>query len=630
MVDTLNPNGRIRESTGGFYQVSELVRINKLIISFTLLVASFEFVTIVQYANGYRLSMYQQIPGFLLALGALVTVASVFISLWFLVRGIPQTALLALSPLIGQVMLVLVLPYLLGYQIQAGDMMVHAGDIRTIEANGHIGSVPRSNFGNQFRPMYHLLFVAIDQVTEGLYIFPHRFVIFGVIDILQSGLFMLFVGLFCRRAGFPAVYSVFSSLAIVFTGVLPSNFAHETLFVLALYILSRLTSPEAIKRDFLIFVLLSVSLWPFHQLPPVLLVVISFLVLPLSASPIRSRIPSVGLDYTRKITFPLLLLPVVVGVPGYLWWTYAPYFRMGIQRLFGLGSTTTLSATEQASTLFDKFGFTLPEFIFLVIKTHGPLLLVLSLAGIGGLIAITPQTRIETRRVPAILFLVLGISIIWTPIEFFGGNLIAGWTRALLPGRLIAPIFGGLFLFEVIRRMRRYWSKRFVTVVILFILLGAIFSVGFTLHQARLQSGPWVASSNNNLVESEIDAWDWYFSTKSRGIGTVTLARDFERFEDLLFTAEERQRRHAGIRYGDSNEPTKVAPHFGGNVSMGELYGDVYYLDSAAGRLNRLVVHPEWGVFTRVDFTRLLADRTTSRIYQNGNVNIYYISKSSN
>jgi len=236
-----------------------------------------------------------------------------------------------------------------------------------------------------------------------------------------------------------------------------------------------------------------------------------------------------------------------------------------------------------------------------------------------------PQRWLATHRVPPILFFIFTISGVWVPLEFVGSGLGLGYGRALLITELIIPLFVGVFLYVALRWIRSVRYEHFLMAGTVFLLMSSSLTAGLLLHEARLQSSPWVESGNSYIVESELNGWDWYFESKSADDGTLTLGRRPDRFVDLHLTARERVRRSDNIRYAAGERRTTVPPHFG-NTTLGAQFGDAYYIDTAAVRLNRLKVHPEWDVFVREDFNRLQMDLTANRVYQNGNVNIYRVT----
>lgn len=585
---------------------------------------------IVESRSGYHISLFRQLPISLIAFGIIITVVATTLSVWLIYSNRAKMAIITFSPVIIQVFLVIILPYLLGYKIQAGDSLTHAGDIMTIQLNNEIVSASRASFTSQHRPNFHIFVVILDEVTQKMLAYHQNFIIFAIVDIYSAFIFILANVVMIRQYDIPAVFSLFGSALVISTHPHPGAVSLETHFILIIFLLSKFTNSERRGRYLLALIIVSVSLWPFHQLAPVMVVVVCTIWVLMHMSFIRKPLNHLGLLQFPKLRFPTVLVPVLVALPGYLWWTYTPYFSRGVSKLLiSTGSSATV-AINKADTLLGKFGFSLVEFGILVMKVYTPVFVLLLLGSLGTLIVISPQSRIRTPRVSPLLIILFTGGGLLASASFFGLGIGLSFGRWLSFAELLAPVIMGVFLYSLVLWMRRVQDKNQVLPVVIIALLVIFLTSGLLFHQGSIQSGPWVETTNDDLVSSEIQGWNWYFSTKSDEHGTITLNRNPDRFIDLLISAPKREKMQESVTY-NSTVVTNVAPHFGRPKRLGEQFDSTYYISTRTVRLNRLVVHPEWGVFTREDFDWLqYSDTTANRIYTNENMHIYYIENKHN
>ncbi|QKG92034.1 hypothetical protein HPS36_03900 [Halorubrum salinarum] len=597
-------------------------QIIRCMIIFTGLVVVIELLTIRVYATGsYSVSMYQQIPTWMIGFGFFITFLSIFSSFWFLTGKYETLSLISLFPLIIQLFIIPMVPFLLGYKIPAGDLLTHAGDIRTIQFHGEIIEAPRARFSSQHRPAFHILSVILDSVTDGIFEHRSNYIVFGVLTSVGNFLYILIIGLIFRRKGWPVVYSIFGALLAMSVSAKPATFAFQTVFMLGLYLLLNISEFESqYKKYSLMFLVVSAGIWPFHQIPPIALTVVTIIVFIIGLTNLYMKSGSSSLP---NVVF-LFSLTTVVGLFGYLWFTFTPYFRQAIFKLVGSGSET-LSAVGQSATLTEKFGFSYLEVGVLVLKVYGPLLILLGLGGLGIILYILPNIDSYYKKTTPLLTILIAVSFAWTPIEFFGGNLIASWGRALRLGQMLSPIFAGIFLMYLFNSIETNVTGKTFRTILIFLSISALLTTGLVVHQGAMYDSPWVEQSNTYITESEITGWQWYFDSKSTMRGTVTLNRRSHRFMQLLMTPNERIERRNDISYRDPNMKATAPPHFGGTTPLGDMFRDTYYIDTKPVRLNRIVVHPSWQ-FTENDFELLESDRSVNRIYDNENFRAHTIN----
>jgi hypothetical protein len=141
---------------------------------------------------------------------------------------------------------------------------------------------------------------------------------------------------------------------------------------------------------------------------------------------------------------------------------------------------------------------------------------------------------------------------------------------------------------------------------------------------------PITKRPNHQVSETEINGMTWFFDYRNEEMLIQEMGLSQMRFHNAIFG---RAIPRKNIRYG---EVTRPVDHFGyiNKTSLGDYYEDQrYLLISILGRIIYPELHPgyeEHWKFTADDFCMLEKDNTVFRIYDNGNLNMYFVGRGVN
>ena len=140
----------------------------------------------------------------------------------------------------------------------------------------------------------------------------------------------------------------------------------------------------------------------------------------------------------------------------------------------------------------------------------------------------------------------------------------------------------------------------------------------------NLYFSPITKLNNEQVTETEINGMTWFFDHRNEEMLIHEMGVTQSVFHTAIFG---RAMSSKNIRYGECTQPVD---HFDyvNKTLLGDYYEDqIYLLISTLGRLYYPEVHPKYEEhwrFTADDFCKLEKDNTILRIYDNGNVNIYF------
>lgn len=121
-----------------------------------------------------------------------------------------------------------------------------------------------------------------------------------------------------------------------------------------------------------------------------------------------------------------------------------------------------------------------------------------------------------------------------------------------------------------------------------------------------------------------------FFDHRNEELFIQEMGLSQKRFHDAIFGISIPAK---NIRYGVATPPVDHFDYIN-KTSLGEYYEDQrYLLISLLGRISYPELHPKYEKqwrFTAEDFCMLEKDNTVLRIYDNGNLNIYFISRGVN
>ena len=582
------------------------------IVALVVLAIAFFFVP--HFRAGYQVSIYNQLPGLSIILAAMLIVASTSFAVYLITRNDYGAAIGAQLPASAVFGVILTLPWLLGYQIRGGDAMTHAGDIIVLLSRGHLPAVPRTVFAAQRGPAFHTLGAVVSLLggispAETLHLFR----------VFMPVAFVAIAAAFARWYGFSGAVVVIVAPLALLPAVNPSSFVYPTLFIVALFLWVR--SPHrgrGSQRFALLLFLLMILFWIYHVVPPLL--VLSVIVLTsIGAKTMRwlSARRQSSIEITRATWF------VIVGsLAGFVLFSNTHYMTFVVYRLFLSQGRDTSSLTDISQTAA-RFGLSATEIFTIAAQTLGDWGILLGGAALS--VGVLWRWRGSHRRFPVALVVGVAFVTFWSVSELLTGGIVVGWQRALRPAVILAVVLiaGGITTVTA-----GSWKpdRPDRSTVIAVGLVTLMVSSGLLLSARNAYQGPWVESSNDFVVESEISGWEWFFAHKDRSERTITLGRRIDRYSEYLLGINQRMVRSDELQAGSSPTAYRVPENLGYPESLGAVVGPAYFLSTEAVRLNRIVVHPEWNVITQRDLNRLRGDSTAARVYSNGNVNLYHVS----
>lgn len=577
-------------------------RLEKLFITWGLLLFALGFLVIPQHRTGYTLSLYTQLPGWLLAVGGISIIGSAIVSLWHLRHGKHQIAIVSQAPLHSVFINLLTLPWLLGYEIRGGDELSHAGDAATILLYGGVPDIPRTLFSAQRAPNLHFLTAELSLVADAA---PNE--IFHLLRLMAPLVFVLIVVVFSRRIGVPSPYPALLAPIAILTAVNPSSFIYPTLFILLLFVWT-LRARHRSARFGVILILEFAAAWGYHIVPSLLVVGLMSLV-----SVFATIDPQTSATKRAAMIRNSFVILLIGGLFGYLRFTSSHYFRLAAYRVF-LPTHWSSTSVADVQTTASTFNYTLLDLVQLAVKWLGDWGMIFGLALLGTVLMYRHHT--DLRQYPLLLVVGVVFVLTWSAAELVIGNLVAGWRRALRPGVVIGVILaaGGSYL-TIHRQRRRGMTHSVLVVLVILVVVG-----GLCISVANAHRSPWLDTSNDYHAESEMDGWEWYFGYKDTEKPTLTLGHRIDRSATYLLPVDERKQRQEELQLTDPPESYQVPPNLGYPKQLGVATTDAYYVSSSFVRQNRLIVHPEWEVLRPSDLRRVRADPTVSKIYANGNL----------
>ncbi len=567
-------------------------------------------------ASGYELDIYGKTPTLTWALIFTAILGGATIIVDQVIRKGYQTSriwMLGLLILVLSHFSILVVPHVRGYFTWSGDTMSHWGDVKTVLDTGNFDRL-------NFYPITHSVLSQIVLVTE----MPLRLV-GNVSEAFLSGFFvissyLLSTAVLRRReqqllaAAIAAVVFIEADFHFV---LVPNGWS---IFMLPLVFYFYFKSQS--ERSYVVLFLILLITYPiFHPLSSLMLGVfllgIFFIGLPVKALLNRKD----NLANIRQFYLPLVFGIVELGM--LVAWLRS--FEM-----FGRNLTDLLDNIGRIGRVLGAMGDTLSkinvqggDLVLLYLKSYGAdtILVVLSLTG---LILVLRQIRKSAGEFlsPAIvdvglMFLMSGLAYL---LYLAGalGLVFVGEERGLHYIMLLTPGLAAVGILSIGRNLKSGLLS--YVVVILLLLIPAVASF------RGLYYSPYVLQPNLQLTEASVAGFDWTISEKDRNISVSTISVAAFRYFDIVLGTEAARGRpdnHDGKYYIN----VQFADHFGYGqyATLGEQYPDGKYAGIVT--LDRSLYSAVWGAvgrFNDADFAALERDRSVSKVYSNGGMDLFY------
>lgn len=559
-------------------------------------------------AVGYEISMYRAYPTLFWAL----LIATMFIGqLVVLLAGtsdgpsaadlFPGAALVVVPGFI-----LVLLPYVRGYPVYGrGDVLTHVGLLRDL---------PELGISLNIYPPTHILTQGLAAAT-GL---PEM----GTINLLPVVFLTIYVGsmallvshLFedARRRAF--------CLPVVLVPIAGSGHVTAVPFVLSvlfapflLYLLVKEHGSHAVPVRALVLLAIA-GVVVYHPLTAV------FALVALGTYSVFNRIPVIRAQWSGLPN--VTSLTTVLFVAWYLKYTgIIVRFRNIVDDFLGPSGPSPLQSTT------DTVERTSPDIVDLlrvVLVQRGVDLLVFGLASAFLAIAVALWYYRDER--PAVFTLAYGSTTLlfgFMAALFLTNDLIAGFGRPLLFGKLFAAVFVGTLFHLAWQRSETPGGQTLVSVAFAGLLLAMV-----VLSVFGMFTSPVVFDKNHQVTEMELDGTEWLFENRDPDHLIDEQGIRQYRFYHLYYGTNQPDET---VRWGGATPPDHY--NYTVNERLGQSYDDDrYLLLPKAGRITypeRFPDYREQWRFLPSDFERLEADRSVNRVYDNGEVNVYLVESES-
>ena len=564
--------------------------------------------------SNWHASIYRHAPTPLLGLLALTAIATIISILWIGARGDTFTTVAMVAPLVSAVILFYSIPTLLGYRGQIGDITVHVSAVSTIISQG---TIPDTSYLVTYIIAGMISHTAGFSAPEGL----------NVLAVASFVVFALICAAHARRLGFSAIGTILFIPVAAAISPLPASLAYQTVFVFGVYFLVVITTVERRQditrfRYLIIFPVLIISIT--HPLTAINFIGYAAVVAWLAVVLLRlHRVTWVNHEMARTG------IPVAAGAGSV--WVWIAYGRPRLVGKTGSIISAAFLNTQRpevaskatvTNTLFDQFGFSFIDFIWLGIRLYGDKMVLIGTAGLVLLAAAILAHQGVTTSLSAYHWVLITLPPLMTIIEFLP-NALPGiqFLRLLRPSVYLTPVVAAGVVTGCWSYLRRVDGWRAVVAII---LVSGLITGSVLLGAANHYDDPeYTLSVNDHRSAAEIAGYQWFFKNKKRSITTRAVWRLPTRVAGDLLSEQELRARSEGLMASPRN--ARVPPHFG-NSSLGNETENIYVTSGTRDHVMLLNVLRRTDRLTRQDLARLQADPTVVQIYANGNINISLVN----
>ncbi|WP_276272993.1 hypothetical protein [Haloarcula litorea] len=575
-------------------------------VGLTFLLAATAIAIVTPPAEQYEISLYAAYPVhfWVLIIGALTTGA---LAIALSARSEQDHSwLLGLPIIILTNLLILLLPFVRGYPMYGRtDPMSHIGFVIDIFSYGEIGP--------NIYPPAHLLTIAVADAT-GLDLMTVAMLLPVVFSLLYFGsLFYLLVTLFTSRKevllGLP--FAMLPVLRFAHLGMRPFDLS-VMLIPLTLYLFFKgQRTPTRSVRVAFVIVLIAQLLY--HPLTAVFVIGIFMLSLAGRHAPrIRKRYASP----TNVLSLSLaLFLSWYFNFVGIIVRFRKLYFTL-------LGTNSGVTPASRYRSTINEASPPLIDILRVATFKYGIefLLIGFGLAFVAAAVFLMFRRNMILDTYSLILsgtLFIFGVG----GFLFLLMDLIVGPGRAFQIAKICAiTLTGPLFyvLWEYIDWTDRWPGTEtgFWTIITVALLLTAALST-FSVYKSPLGS-----ERNPQVTEMELEGTQWLLENGNRTENLAVIGIPHQRYHDAEF----------GVRASNNFTRQPVPAHFNyrNNTYLGASYeSDVYLTITRKGRIVYPTVFPDYRSkwrFTPGEFRRLERDRTTNRIYDNGDYTLYFVN----
>ncbi|MCO5383610.1 MAG: hypothetical protein NHB15_17305 [Methanosarcina barkeri] len=268
----------------------------------------------------------------------------------------------------------------------------------------------------------------------------------------------------------------------------------------------------------------------------------------------------------------------------------------------------------------DIHGF---EFVRLLFMLYGVKIIFIIFSLIATYIVIKHIRSGSIKNETQTLFSLLNV-FLFTAFLYFLYLIGAPGLATIEAGRIMSfimvftPIFVGFSLYELYSNV--HFKHLMIGGIICIILLTSFFTI-FSLY-----SSPYIMTPNDQVTQMDLAGMTWYIGEKNITVKSVNIMTPPGRFAMGIIGISEARKR-ADLDYGRYTS-IKIPDHFDyiKNSSLGESYGENKY--AVITKYDRILYTTIWksvGRFNDSDFEKLEHDSTVSKLYSNGELDVYFI-----
>jgi len=562
-------------------------------------------------ASGYEISIYNAYPWYFWALLMLGLVLSQLVLLRSALGTDADRPYWRIGFLVGLLFNAILLfqPYIRGYPyFERADVLTHLGYIEIIRQTGTVT-------GQNIYPNIHQFVLTLAYATglEPMQVVNTVSAVFGLFSMLAF--YALVKTAYTRRE---ALITLPFGLVVTGTGYMnPSPYVMSVLlapFILYLFIREQVSHSLPIR---IALTIIAIAIAIYHPLTSVFLLIVFVLYSAIQhISGTRLWKTQTNPPFRASGSENISKILLAVGVSWY--YNFAGIiirFNSVFLNTLNPGRTeSTLEATSQTVTQ------TTPELVDVLriaLTKYGSDMVLIGLGGLYTLKLIFDRARSRLRVTLFESTFAAGLSaFVVLSVLFLVFNLLVGFGRPAM----FAVLFGSLLTGPLVLTAYEKFGQRKVvaatTVVLAVLVVVSVFGV---FHS------PINKEVNQQVTEKELDGAKWTIESREPGVPVEQLGITVWRFEDAFTGSTNRtlRRDDAAVRPPD---------HFGykNGSTLGATYNeDQYLVVTQLGRDYYPAVFPKYEQFwrfTATDFGRLEEDPTVSRVYTNGDYDMYAVN----
>jgi hypothetical protein len=627
-LSQMSISGCFERVRSGFIKSSDGNRVIKIIaiVAFIFIILALTIITKTPPASGYEISIYDAYPWYFWVF----IITSIFMGQIILMRGTLSSDktdnpwFFGFFAIITTNIILLFMPFIRGYATYGrGDVLSHIGYIKDILRTASFGT-------DNYYPIVHILTASLSYVTDinvehAVNVIPPIFSIFYIISI-----YFLALQIFKRKSEVLFVLAfalilLFSNENLIFAPSVQSFFLLP--FVLYLYFKSR---DSRNPLEFGILLIISLFLIVFFHPMTTLFLILVFLILEFCLFIHKNINKNQGFELPmlqKRGSSKVILISFITFFTWYF--SFSAIVNSFRQVLNWLRYEIGRSEAETYSELIAR---TQPDFfdlIKVILNTYGQI----TILGFLSLIFLIHIFNIWRRHTGEqklkfyhIFFSIGSLIYIVLSIIFFFNDFIIGFGRVSKYTFFFSSVFVALNFYLVFNKSRFSFNKqRFKSISLCITLILLLYFSTFNLYFS-----PIIKSGNQQVTETEINGMTLFFDHRNEELFIQEMGLSQKRFHDAIFGISIPAK---NIRYGVATPPVDHFDYIN-KTSLGEYYEDQrYLLISLLGRISYPELHPKYEKqwrFTAEDFCMLEKDNTVLRIYDNGNLNIYFISRGVN